>query len=128
MNPRRNRLLSAIKSAQNHVQSSHISQLDDDVDSNNSSKIPKSKLARLAGKSVMPQERKSLLSRVGVNNRPTFDLIADGVLGSNSDDYQPKIKLNKGNDDISSLVAERIKNLRERTLSKISSDAHFAES
>ena len=128
MNPRRNRLLSAIKSAQNHVQSSNISQLDDDIDSNKSSKIPKSKLARLAGKSVMPQERKSLLSRVGVNNRPTFDLIADGVLGSNSDDYQPKIKLNKGNDDISSLVAERIKNLRERTLSKISSDAHFAES
>ncbi|DAC59706.1 MAG TPA: AAA family ATPase [Candidatus Poseidoniales archaeon] len=128
MNPRRNRLLSAIKSAQNHVQSSNISQLDDDVDSNKSSKIPKSKLARLSGKSVMPQKRKSLLSRVGVNNRPTFDLIADGVLGANSDDYQPKIKLNKGNDDISSLVAERIKNLRERTLSKISSDAHFAES
>ncbi|DAC53504.1 MAG TPA: ATP-binding protein, partial [Candidatus Poseidoniaceae archaeon] len=114
--------------AQNHVQSSNISQLDDDVDSNKSSKIPKSKLARLSGKSVMPQKRKSLLSRVGVNNRPTFDLIADGVLGANSDDYQPKIKLNKGNDDISSLVAERIKNLRERTLSKISSDAHFAES
>lgn len=127
MNSRRNRLLTAIKSAQNHVQSSNISQLDDKLDSNKVGKIPKSKLARLAGKSVKTQERKSLLSRVGVNNRPTFDLIADGVLGSNSDDYQPKIKLNKGTDDISSLVAERIKNLRERTLNKISSDAHFAE-
>ena len=62
-----------------------------------------------------------------MNNRPTFDLIADGVLGSNSDNYQPKIKLNKGNDDVSSLVAERIKNLRERTLNKISSDTNFAE-
>ena len=127
MNPRRNRLLTAIKSAQNHVQSSNVSQLDDKLDSNKSGKIPKSKLARLAGKSVKTQERKSLLSRVGVNNRPTFDLIADGVLGSNSDNYQPKIKLNKGNDDVSSLVAERIKNLRERTLSKISSDTHFSE-
>ena len=102
MNPRRNRLLTAIKSAQNHVQSSNVSQLDDKLDSNKSGKIPKSKLARLAGKSVKTQERKSLLSRVGVNNRPTFDLIADGVLGSNSDNYQPKIKLNKGNEDVSS--------------------------
>ena len=34
MNPRRNRLLTAIKSAQNHVQSSNVSQLDDKLDSN----------------------------------------------------------------------------------------------
>ena len=52
MNPRRNRLLTAIKSAQNHVQSSNVSQLDDKLDSNKSGKIPKSKLARLAGKST----------------------------------------------------------------------------
>ena len=39
MNPRRNRLLTAIKSAQNHVQSSNVSQLDDKLESNKSGKI-----------------------------------------------------------------------------------------
>ena len=88
---------------------------------------PKSKLAKLTGRSGISKGRKSLLSRVGVKSRPTFDLIADGVLGSESKDYHPKVKLTTSQGDVSSLVAERIKNLRERTLSKISSEANIVE-
>ena len=62
-----------------------------------------------------------------MKSRPTFDLIADGVLGSESSNYHPKVKLTDSQGDVSSLVAERIKNLRERTLSKISSETNIVE-
>ena len=71
----------------------------------------KSKLNRLTGgTSSSPTKRPSLLSRVGVANRPTYDLIADGILGKNQD-YRPKLSLNKTGNEVSSLVAERLKNL-----------------
>ena len=50
---------------------------------------PKSKLNKLVGSTYSPPaKRQSLLSRVGVANRPTYDLIADGILGKN-EDYRP---------------------------------------
>ena len=126
MNSRRAKLLSAIKSAENHLELSPSR----DLISNNSDAHkhpPKSKLAKLTGRSGVSNNRKPLLSRVGVKSRPTFDLIADGVLGSQSNQYQPKIKFDNSQSDVSSIVAERIKNLRERTLSKISSDTNISE-
>ena len=126
MNSRRTKLLSAIKSAQNHVQSSSSSE-PFEKQSSVKGRPPRSKLAKLTGKSGISEDRKPLLSRVGIKSRPTFDLIADGVLGSESNDYHPKVKLKGGQSNVSSLVAERIKDLRDRTLSKISSDANIAE-
>ena len=126
MSSRRAKLLSAIKSAQRHVHSSSGPEpMQEQSDSENYS--PKSKLAKLTGKSGISKDRKSLLSRVGVKSRPTFDLIADGVLGSESSNYQPKVKLANSQGEVSSLVAERIKNLRERTLSKISSETNMMD-
>ncbi|MEC7178182.1 MAG: DnaA/Hda family protein [Candidatus Thermoplasmatota archaeon] len=126
MNSRRAKLLSAIKSAESHVKSSTSGNLISN-NSNTEKQPPKSKLAKLAGKSEVSNNRKSLLSRVGVKSRPTFELIADGVLGSQSHDYRPKIKFDNIQGDVSSIVAERIKNLRERTLNKISSDSNISE-
>ena len=126
MNQRRTKLLSAIKSAQDYIQPSSSS-VRVAEQSNIEKHPPKSKLARLTGRSGIPKDRKPLLSRVGVNSRPTYDLIADGVLGSESTEYHPKVKLSGGQNNISSLVAERIKDLRERTLSKISSDTNIAD-
>lgn len=126
MSLRRAKLLSAIKSAQTHINpSSGHQQIQEQSDADNYS--PKSKLAKLTGKGGVRKDRKSLLSRVGVKSRPTFDLIADGVLGSESSNYHPKVKLTDSQGDVSSLVAERIKNLRERTLSKISSETNIVE-
>ena len=125
MNSRRTKLLSAIKSAQNHVQSSSNELLE--KQSLVGEQTPRSKLAKLTGRSGISKDRKPLLSRVGINSRPTFDLIADGVLGSESSEYNPRVKLKDGQSNVSSLVAERIKDLRERTLSKISSDTNIAE-
>ena len=126
MNSRRAKLLSAIKSAESHVKSSPSGNLVPN-NSNTDKQPPKSKLAKLTGKSGVSNNRKSLLSRVGVKSRPTFDLIADGVLGSQSHDYRPKLKFDNIQSDVSSIVAERIKNLRERTLNKISSDTNISE-
>ena len=127
MNSRRAKLLSAIKSAENHLESSPSSRGLISSNSDAHKHPPRSKLAKLTGRSGVSNNRKPLLSRVGVKSRPTFDLIADGVLGSQSNQYQPKIKFDNSQSDVSSIVAERIKNLRERTLSKISSDTNISE-
>lgn len=126
MSLRRAKLLSAIKSAQTHVQSSSDHE-PMQRQPNTENYPPKSKLAKLTGKRGIRKDRKSLLSRVGVKSRPTFDLVADGVLGTESSNYHPKVKLTNSQGDVSSLVAERIKNLRERTLSKISSETNIVE-
>ena len=126
MNSRRAKLLSAIKSAESHVKSSPSGNPISN-NSNTDKQPPKSKLAKLTGKSGVSNNRKPLLSRVGVKSRPTFDLIADGVLGSQSHDYRPKLKFDNIQGDVSSIVAERIRNLRERTLNKISSDTKISE-
>ena len=126
MNSRRAKLLSAIKSAESHVKSSPSGNPISN-NSNTDKQPPKSKLAKLTGKSGVSNNRKPLLSRVGVKSRPTFDLIADEVLGSQSHDYRPKLKFDNIQGDVSSIVAERIRNLRERTLNKISSDTKISE-
>ena len=122
----KSKIVECNKSAQTHINPSSGHQpIQEQSDADNYP--PKSKLAKLTGKSGVRKDRKSLLSRVGVKSRPTFDLIADGVLGSESSNYHPKVKLTDSQGDVSSLVAERIKNLRERTLSKISSETNIVE-
>ena len=126
--PKPTKLFLALKNAKKHLeitndQGTSNTQLTD----SELTTQPKSKINRLTGGTYsLPTKRQSLLSRVGVANRPTYDLIADGVLGKNQD-YRPKLSLNKTGSEVSSLVAERLKNLRERTLSKISDDTSIAE-
>ena len=67
-----------------------------------------------------------VVKRVGINSRPTFDLIADGSWVLNQVNTIQKIEIKKDvQSNVSSLVAERIKDLLERTLSKISSDTNI---
>ena len=84
-------------------------------------------MSRLIGKSKHNDQRKPLLLRVGTKNRPTFDLIADGILGEQSHEYQPKLDVRDKSSDLGKSVAERIKSLRQRTLTKISSDTSVDE-
>ena len=123
------KLLLALKNAKMHLEitTNQGSSNNQTTDSELTTK-PKSKLNTLTGGThTPPKNRPSLLSRVGVANRPTYDLSADGILGKRQD-YRPKLSLNKTGGEVSSLVAERLKNLRERTLSKISNDTSIAES
>ena len=87
-----------------------------------SKQISASRMSRLIGKNKHIDQRKPLLLRVGTENRPTFDLIADSILGEESHEYQPKLDVRDKLSGPSISVAERIKSLRERTLNKISSD------
>ena len=67
MNSRRAKLLSAIKSAENHLESSPSRGL---ISSNSDAHKhpPRSKLAKLTGRSGVSNNRKPLLSRVGVKS------------------------------------------------------------
>lgn len=122
MNIRRNQLLSAINSAKLHINYHPNVEPENSNSSKENVKPSSSKMARLIGKSPPENERRSLLARVGVRNRPTFDLIADGVLGKNSNKYQPKLTIAESTEKTHKSVSERIKDLRNRTLSKISED------
>ena len=125
----RTKLLLALENAKKHLATTNGQGLSDAQTTGlEQTNQAKSKLNIMTGGTYSPPaRRKSLLSRVGVANRPTYDLIADGILGKN-EDYQPKLSLSKTGGEVSSLVAERLKNLRERTLSKISSETNIAES
>jgi len=125
------KLVLALENARMHIGEDDSSILLEKNTSNNikSRSNSKSRLNRLLGRKTVADNRKgTLIGRVGVRNKPTYDLIADGVLGKESEDYRPKLDMNNSKSEISSLVAERLKNLRERTLSKISSDTSIAES
>ncbi len=125
------KLITAIESARRQLSQSEQDLLTTNVLEAEQSGTVKaqSKLNRILGnQTVLKPNKPKLLSRVGVNNKPTLSLIADGVLGRNTDDYRPKLSLNQSSNDISSVVAQRLKDLRERTLNKISSDSSISES
>ena len=122
MNIRRNQLLSAIKSAKLHVDGSANTTAKATEQIGQETKPSNSRMVRLIGKSSSDNERKSLLTRVGVKNRPTYDLVADGILGKDSKKYQPKLSVSESQISIDKTVSERIKDLRARTLSKLSRD------
>ena len=84
----------------------------------------RSKLNKILGRKSVEDTRKSrLLQRVGVSSRPTFDILADHVLGRESRTFKPSIELNNRGEDISDIVASRIQNLRDRTLSSVEEDS-----
>lgn len=88
----------------------------EDAPTNSPQQRPKSRLNRLLGKQAAPKSSSgSLLQRVGVVQRPTYDLIADAVLGKGSKVHQPSLQLHEQDDSLASIVATRLATLRERT-------------
>ena len=84
----------------------------------------RSKLNKILGRKSVEDTRKSrLLQRAGVSSRPTFDILADHVLGRESRTFKPSIELNNRGEDISDIVSSRIQNLRDRTLSSVEEDS-----
>ena len=61
----------------------------------------------------------TLLQRTGVAERPTFDLVADKVLGKESKRRAPALDLQSNGDSLSDIAARRIRSLRQRTYDQI---------
>ena len=127
---RKDRLDMAIKSAKTHLEGEHDNIVTKKEILQNSSLVnPKSRLNKLTGKKLIdPPKRTSILQRLSNKQRPTFDLIANNVLGKDANKYRPKLDVSTNSDDISGLVAKRLANLRERTLKKVEDDVIMSES
>ena len=81
---------------------------------------PKSKMNRLLGKeNVQDTRQQSLLQRTHVVQRPTFELVANSVLGKESKRRQPAIDLQTDSNSLSGIAARRIRSLRQRTFEDI---------
>ena len=73
-----------------------------------------SKLNTLRGvKEVIDTREGNLLSRSGVKTRPTFDIVADDILGETTS-WKPSINLDEGETSLSQIAAKRIGEMRER--------------
>lgn len=71
---------------------------------------PASKLNTLLGTAHMPRDRLPLFQRVGVEQRPTYDIVAERVLGTNVATHRPSWT----DSGYASHVAERLAQLRKR--------------
>ena len=71
---------------------------------------PASKLNTLLGTAHMPRDRLPLFQRVGVEQRPTYDLVAERVLGTNVATHRPGWT----DSGYANHVAERLGQLRKR--------------
>ncbi len=122
MMSRKQRLNLALENAKRHLGSlENDLSLTPEIEADNQEVIPaRSNLNRLLGKKSTKDTRKAkLLQRVGVSNRPTFDILADHVLGKESRNYSPSLDLKSTGEDVSDIVAQRLRNLRERTLNSL---------
>ena len=73
-----------------------------------------SKLNKLRGVEEIEDTREGdLISRTGVKTRPTFDIVADQVLGE-TPVWRPSINLDEGETSLSQIAAKRIGEMRER--------------
>ena len=73
-----------------------------------------SKLNTLRGvKEAIDTREGNLLSRTGVKTRPTFDIVADQILGEPTS-WKPSIDLEEGNTSLSQIAAKRIGEMRDR--------------
>ena len=81
---------------------------------NTSTQPALSKLNTLRGvKEAIDTREGNLLSRTGVKTRPTFDLVADQILGEPTS-WKPSIDLDEGENSLSQIAAKRIGEMRER--------------
>ena len=73
-----------------------------------------SKLNTLRGvKEAIDTREGNLLSRTGVKTRPTFDIVADQILGEPTS-WKPSIDLEEGDTSLSQIAAKRIGEMRDR--------------
>ena len=73
-----------------------------------------SKLNKLRGVEEAEDTREGdLITRTGVKTRPTFDIVADQVLGETTR-WKPSINLDEGETSLSQIAAKRIGEMRER--------------
>ena len=81
---------------------------------NTSTQPALSKLNTLRGvKEAIDTREGNLLSRTGAKTRPTFDIVADHVLGEDTA-WKPSINLDEGETSLSQIAAKRIGEMRER--------------
>jgi len=81
---------------------------------NTSTQPALSKLNTLRGvKEAIDTREGNLLSRTGAKARPTFDIVADHVLGEDTA-WKPSINLDEGETSLSQIAAKRIGEMRER--------------
>ena len=81
---------------------------------NTSTQPALSKLNTLRGvKEAIDTREGNLLSRTGVKTRPTFDIVADQILGEPTS-WKPSIDLEEGDTSLSQIAAKRIGEMRDR--------------
>ena len=81
---------------------------------NSSTQPALSKLNTLRGvKEAIDTREGNLLSRTGVKTRPTFDIVADQILGEPTS-WKPSIDLEEGETSLSQIAAKRIGEMRDR--------------
>lgn len=81
---------------------------------NDSTQSALSKLNTLRGvKEAIDTREGNLLSRTGVKTRPTFDIVADQILGEPTS-WKPSIDLEEGETSLSQIAAKRIGEMRDR--------------
>ena len=128
MNPRREKLALALELARQKLDQtgSGIEQVG--PKSRQRTENSNSKMNRLLGKNDVVDRRKgTLLQRTENVQRPTFQLVADGVLGKQTERRKPAIEFQSSGDSLSDIAARRIRSLRQRTFDSIEQQEGPAE-
>ena len=120
MNPRREKLALALELARQKLDQTG-SGIERIAPQNRQRSEPSnSKLNRLLGKNDVVDRRKgTLLQRTESVERPTFQLVANGVLGKQTERRKPAIEFQSNGDSLSDIAARRIRSLRQRTFDSI---------
>ena len=95
------------------------------------SKKAKSKINQLLGKKrIKETKRPSILSKRVTSKNSEYDLISNSILGKESENYQPIVKIQHESDNFSEKFSRRIEKMRERAFSPLSkvSDGKFTRS
>ena len=120
MSARREKLALALELAKQRLNESESGIDRVSSPTNSESQPPKSKMNRLLGKNNVKDSRQgTLLQRTGVVERPTFDLVADNVLGKESKQRRPALQLASNGGSLADIAARRIRSLRQRTFEQI---------
>ncbi|NCG00832.1 MAG: hypothetical protein GWP25_03460, partial [Euryarchaeota archaeon] len=116
MSARREKLALALELAKQRLNESESGIDRVSSPTNSESQPPKSKMNRLLGKNNVKDSRQgTLLQRTGFVERPTFDLVADNVLGKESKQRRPALQLASNGGSLADIAARRIRSLRQRT-------------
>lgn len=95
------------------------------------SKKAKSKINHLLGKKrIKDTKRPSILSKRVTSNNSEYDLISNAILGKESENYQPIVKIQHESENFSEKFSRRIEKMRDRAFSPLSkvSDGKFSKS